>query len=107
VTAVLTTAAASSRLLDHPDRRLPLPGVDGLVDAVDAAGLRGHGGDGFPTAAKLRAVLHRAGRRRGRPVVVANGCEGEPASHKDATLLARCPAPGGRRSRAVRPRPRW
>jgi len=58
-----------------------------LVDAVAAAGLRGCGGAGFPTARKLEAVA--AGR--GRAVVVANGAEGEPPSGKDKVLLAYLP----------------
>jgi len=53
-----------------------------LIDAVERAGLTGHGGAGFPTARKMRAV---AGRRR--PVVVINAAEGEPASRKDALLM--------------------
>lgn len=53
--------------------------------SVDAAGLRGRGGAGFPTARKMSAVA--AGRRR--PIVVVNACESEPASRKDAALL-RC-----------------
>ena len=59
-----------------------------LVDELEASGLAGHGGAWFPVAAKWRAV---AGASRRRPVVVANGAEGEPASHKDALLLARAP----------------
>lgn len=51
------------------------------------AGLRGRGGGGFPLAAKLEAVL-RSGRR---PVVVINGCEGEPMSFKDRALLQSLP----------------
>ena len=51
---------------------------------VERAGLIGRGGAGFPTATKLRAVA----RGRGRPVVVVNGAEGEPASRKDALLLS-------------------
>jgi NADH:ubiquinone oxidoreductase subunit F (NADH-binding) len=58
-----------------------------LIDEVTAAGLRGRGGAGFPTARKLAAVA----AARGRPVVVANGCEGEPASTKDAALLTVAP----------------
>ncbi|WP_405132988.1 NADH-ubiquinone oxidoreductase-F iron-sulfur binding region domain-containing protein [Nocardia sp. NBC_01388] len=57
-----------------------------LIDMVAAAGLRGRGGAGFPTARKMAAV--GAGRR---PIVIANGAEGEPESSKDAVLLARAP----------------
>src|SRR5437016_1185724 len=58
----------------------------GLVDAVEQAGLTGRGGAGFPTALKMRSVLG-APRRRDRPVVLANGTEGEPDSYKDQLLL--------------------
>jgi NADH:ubiquinone oxidoreductase subunit F (NADH-binding) len=58
-----------------------------LIDALGAAGLRGRGGASFPTAIKLGAVAHA----RGRAIVVANGCEGEPASHKDRLLLEHLP----------------
>lgn len=58
-----------------------------FIDAVAQAGLRGRGGAGFPTAVKMRSVA--AGR--GRPVVVANGTEGEPASYKDRFLLTTLP----------------
>jgi NADH:ubiquinone oxidoreductase subunit F (NADH-binding) len=57
-----------------------------LLDAVEAAGLLGRGGAGFPTARKLRTV--GAGKL---PVVLGNACEGEPASGKDALLLSRHP----------------
>ncbi|MBV9164019.1 MAG: SLBB domain-containing protein [Pseudonocardiales bacterium] len=60
---------------------------DQLIEKVAAAGLRGRGGAGFPTARKLAAVA--AGRRR--PLVLANGCESEPASAKDAALLNLAP----------------
>jgi NADH:ubiquinone oxidoreductase subunit F (NADH-binding) len=56
-----------------------------LIDLVEASGLQGRGGAAFPTATKLRAVASG----RGRPVVVVNGTEGEPASGKDKVLL-RC-----------------
>jgi NADH:ubiquinone oxidoreductase subunit F (NADH-binding) len=60
-------------------------GRDRLIEAVELAGLRGRGGAGFPTAVKLRAARAR------RSIVVANGCEGDPLSHKDAALLALSP----------------
>lgn len=60
---------------------------DGFVDAVEQSGLLGRGGGGFPTAVKMRAVAGARGPR----VVVVNGSEGEPLSHKDALLLARRP----------------
>ena len=59
-----------------------------LIDELEASGLVGHGGAWFPVAAKWRAV---AGASCRRPVVVANGAEGEPASRKDALLLMRAP----------------
>jgi NADH:ubiquinone oxidoreductase subunit F (NADH-binding) len=58
-----------------------------LIDELEASGLRGHGGAWFPVAAKWRSVATR-GRR---PVVVANGTEGEPASAKDGFLLEWAP----------------
>ncbi len=60
---------------------------DWLIDEVERSGLRGRGGAGFPTALKLRDVAGRRGPR----VVVANGTEGEPLSHKDAGLIVRSP----------------
>ncbi|MGH9077109.1 MAG: NADH-ubiquinone oxidoreductase-F iron-sulfur binding region domain-containing protein [Acidimicrobiales bacterium] len=62
-------------------------GGDALVEVVGRAGLCGRGGAGFPTARKMASV---AGRR-GRPVVVANGAEGEPASAKDRVLVGQNP----------------
>lgn len=54
-----------------------------LIGALDAAKLLGRGGAGFPAARKWSAVADAAGPK----VVVANGSEGEPASHKDRALL--------------------
>jgi len=68
-----------------PDERSLPPRA--LIEVVDQAGLRGRGGAGFPTARKLRAVRSA----RGRPIVVANGCESEPLSAKDALLLRELP----------------
>lgn len=58
-----------------------------LIRLVDRAGLTGRGGAGFPTARKLAAVA--AGR--GTAIVVANGCESDPASSKDHALLTLVP----------------
>lgn len=62
-----------------------------LLRTLAESGLTGRGGAAFPTYRKLVAVAE-AGRRTGRaPVVVGNGAEGEPASHKDRTLLRLSP----------------
>jgi NADH:ubiquinone oxidoreductase subunit F (NADH-binding) len=62
-----------------------------LLGRIEAAGLRGRGGAGFPLARKLCAVRD-AGQAAGRaPVAVANGEEGEPGSVKDRYLLRRRP----------------
>jgi len=58
-----------------------------MVSEIERAGLLGRGGAAFPTARKLTAVMLQPGRA----VVIANGTEGEPASQKDRTLLARTP----------------
>ncbi|MFF7776135.1 NADH-ubiquinone oxidoreductase-F iron-sulfur binding region domain-containing protein [Streptomyces tanashiensis] len=73
------------------------PDPDELLCHLDACGLRGRGGAGFPAAVKLRAVREHGRRERGSgvrattdvgaPVVVANGEEGEPGSVKDRWLL--------------------
>ncbi|HEV3172552.1 MAG TPA: NADH-ubiquinone oxidoreductase-F iron-sulfur binding region domain-containing protein [Actinocrinis sp.] len=85
-------------LAGHVGAHGPLPGHDGpaILDAVDRSGLTGRGGAAFPTGRKMRAVVdatarvRRSARQQGA-VVVANGCEGEPASAKDRTLLTRAP----------------
>src|SRR6185437_15642667 len=58
-----------------------------LIAQVERSGLRGRGGGAFPTGAKLRAVA----ARRGRPIVVVNAAEGEPASSKDRVLCELAP----------------
>ena len=57
-----------------------------LVDEVEASGLRGRGGAGFPTGRKWRTLVayHAANRMS---TVVVNGAEGEPGTFKDRTIL--------------------
>jgi NADH:ubiquinone oxidoreductase subunit F (NADH-binding) len=75
-------------LAEHFSCYGPLPPVGRrFIDVVDASGLTGRGGAGFPTGRKMRTVA----TRRGGKVVVANGAEGEPASSKDRLLLTRLP----------------
>jgi NADH:ubiquinone oxidoreductase subunit F (NADH-binding) len=58
---------------------------DGLLAQLVDAGLRGRGGAAFPLSRKLDVLARRAVR----PILIANGCEGEPMSAKDRLLL-RC-----------------
>ncbi len=75
-------------LAEHHRQYGPLPAVGRrFIDVVDASGLTGRGGAGFPTGRKMRTVAVS----RGSKVVVANGCEGEPASSKDRLLLTMLP----------------
>ena len=60
-------------------------GSIGTIEEVEAAGLRGRGGAGFPTGSKWRTVAGLAA------TVLVNGAEGEPGSFKDRTLLVRNP----------------
>ena len=64
--------------------RLPL---GELAARIGHAGVRGRGGAGFPLYRKIVSVSGAARARRLQPTIVANGCEGEPASHKDKHLL--------------------
>ena len=60
---------------------------DGIVGTLEAAGLRGMGGAGFPAARKWRAVMAQPGPRH----LVVNADEGEPGTFKDRWILARHP----------------
>ncbi len=94
-------ATGSYRLLGHPTDLAghvatlgpaPLPTSrdrgwrDSFVALLEAAGLGGRGGAGFPAAIKL-AVACAAGAG----TVVVNAMEGEPASDKDKLLFIRSP----------------
>jgi NADH:ubiquinone oxidoreductase subunit F (NADH-binding) len=79
-------ADVTARLLAPIDAPLPRRPRAELLAEIEASGLTGRGGAAFPTARKLAAVA-----RADRPIVVANGTEGEPASWKDKVLLAENP----------------
>ena len=86
---LLAGAGDNPGLGAHRERYGEDPGtdLDGLLTAVDAVGLRGRGGAAFPFAVKLRAAADGSGR----PVVVVNLSEGEPASSKDSALARTSP----------------
>ena len=56
---------------------------EAMLAALDAAGLRGLGGAGFPAARKWRAVMTQPGPRH----LVVNADEGEPGTFKDRWCL--------------------
>jgi NADH:ubiquinone oxidoreductase subunit F (NADH-binding) len=60
---------------------------DAMMQAVEAAMLRGRGGAAFPMAIKL----HTLASQHGDKFIVANGEEGEPASIKDRWLMRKRP----------------
>jgi len=90
VRARLLHGEDGTTLHEHLARYGPLPPVarraNEFVRVIEASGLTGRGGAGFPSATKLRSVS-----RGRRTVVVANGTEGEPASAKDTILMIQNP----------------
>lgn len=55
-----------------------------IVDAVEASGLRGRGGAGFPTGIKWRTV---AGTRASQKYIVCNADEGDSGTFSDRMLM--------------------
>jgi NADH-quinone oxidoreductase subunit F len=55
-----------------------------VIDEIEAAGLRGRGGAGFPAARKWRAARTAAGTDK---LIVCNADEGDPGAYMDRTLL--------------------
>ena len=84
-------ASGAADLAEHRRLHGDLPWQGGpgrLTATLEASGLTGRGGAGFPTWRKVASSAAASGRSA---VVIANGAEGEPASSKDAVLLAAAP----------------
>ena len=71
-------------------RALAERGTEFVLDELEASGLRGRGGAGFPTGLKWRSIV-AGGPSAGERFVVANGAEGEPGTFKDRHLLRHNP----------------
>lgn len=63
---------------------------ESLISELEASGLRGRGGAGFPTGRKWRTVVEYGSPDLATTVIV-NGAEGEPGTFKDRTILLRSP----------------
>ncbi len=85
--ALLAGIGDGPGLAAHRDRvgPAPTPSAEALVQMAREVDLRGRGGAAFPAAIKLSTAARR------RAVVVVNASEGEPASHKDASLITCSP----------------
>ncbi|WP_217554885.1 NADH-ubiquinone oxidoreductase-F iron-sulfur binding region domain-containing protein [Streptomyces sp. GbtcB6] len=90
---LLAPGGTPADLTTHEQRYGPLAYGDpaALLRTLAESGLTGRGGAGFPAYRKFVAVADAARRTERAPVVVANGAESEPASHKDRTLLRLSP----------------
>jgi NADH:ubiquinone oxidoreductase subunit F (NADH-binding) len=69
-------------------RRAAELGPTALFDLIEASGLQGRGGAGFPAHIKWRGVAGQAETQR---YVVLNADEGEPGTFKDRELMLRRP----------------
>ncbi|MHB8670306.1 MAG: NADH-ubiquinone oxidoreductase-F iron-sulfur binding region domain-containing protein [Acidimicrobiales bacterium] len=75
-------ARGGGKGLDAARRVEPLA----LIEELEASGLRGRGGAGFPTGRKWRTIVENRSVEEPATVVV-NGAEGEPGTFKDRTIL--------------------
>ena len=74
--------------LDTHERAFQPPQrVASLLEELNASGLVGRGGAGFPTSKKVELLRHE----RGQKMVVVNAMEGEPAARKDHRILSTNP----------------
>jgi len=87
---LIPSAPGPESLATHHQRLGPLPALAPaqLIAELEGSGLLGRGGAGFPVGRKWRSVAQRSS---GGAVVLANGAEGEPLSHKDRSLMAARP----------------
>lgn len=92
----LFVAGAHAGLAEHQRILGPLrlhEASPSLIEMLESAGLTGRGGVAFESWRKVAATAQ--GRpttvRARRPVVIANGAEGEPLSFKDKMLLVHAP----------------
>ena len=84
-------AAASARplsLAQHDEVFGVARPVANLLEELEVSGLTGRGGAAFPTFRKAKLLRDQRGHSK---FVVVNAMEGEPAAHKDRTLLAANP----------------
>ena len=89
-------AALQQGASDNEERAIATPPVEGgsrltpeqLISCVEASGLRGRGGAGFPTAAKWRLARQQPGETK---YVICNGDEGDPGAFMDRMLLESFP----------------
>jgi NADP-reducing hydrogenase subunit HndC len=58
-----------------------------IIATVEASGLRGRGGGGFPTGRKWRSATENAQKNPGPVYVIGNGDEGDPGAFMDRTLM--------------------
>jgi NADH-quinone oxidoreductase subunit F len=58
-----------------------------IIATVEASGLRGRGGGGFPTGRKWRSAMEHAQEHPGPVYVIGNGDEGDPGAFMDRTLM--------------------
>ncbi|BBO78336.1 NADH-quinone oxidoreductase subunit F [Desulfosarcina widdelii] len=57
---------------------------DAIIDRIEASGLRGRGGAGFPTGVKWKIARAAAGSEN---TIICNADEGDPGAYMDRTLL--------------------
>jgi len=75
-------------LVQHDEAFGPMPRTAPSLDLLEASGLTGRGGAAFPTARKARLIGDQRGHTK---FMVVNAMEGEPAAHKDRTLISTNP----------------